>query len=495
MQTFEAYLNYQILSFGLCLFFLLVFMFLFIKTRGELKNNNENNSRALEEYAAAKASLDNLEKDNQQLSEKLNSVNEQLLELNRLNSALEQQKAFYESQNEELKVEKDNLLDENKIFSTQISQMREEKAALNSLMESKEQIYEQAETNHRLSEEKLKEELKNISESIVKTGTDDLNKFSKESLNNVVTPLKEELDKFREFLALSQENEATRAGKITEGLEKMTSAQVALTKEADELSKALKSGGKSQGMWGELQLERVLDSCGLDKSVDYQREAAQESLFGDRYRPDVVLNLPEEHCIIIDAKCSLTAYTDYVNADDHDEAQCFLKAHIKSIKDHIAELDKKQYQNNKGLNSPDFVFMFVPVDGALSEALYADSSLYQYASQKGVYLVSPSSIIPALRVVSSLWMLSEQTERMRDLSKLALGVADKFRLVIEALDDINKANENMTKKLATLNDRMRFGKDKLMSRMERFKLNARHEFELTEGSTISIEEKTEQSDE
>ena len=346
MQTFEAYLNYQILSFGLCLFFLLVFMFLFIKTRGELKNNNENNSRALEEYAAAKASLDNLEKDNQQLSEKLNSVNEQLLELNRLNSALEQQKAFYESQNEELKVEKDNLLDENKIFSTQISQMREEKAALNSLMESKEQIYEQAETNHRLSEEKLKEELKNISESIVKTGTDDLNKFSKESLNNVVTPLKEELDKFREFLALSQENEATRAGKITEGLEKMTSAQVALTKEADELSKALKSGGKSQGMWGELQLERVLDSCGLDKRVDYQREAAQESLFGDRYRPDVVLNLPEEHCIIIDAKCSLTAYTDYVNADDHDEAQCFLKAHIKSIKDHIAELDKKQYQYN-----------------------------------------------------------------------------------------------------------------------------------------------------
>ena len=474
MQTFEAYLNYQILSFGLCLFFLLVFMFLFIKTRGELKNNNENNSRALEEYAAAKASLDNLEKDNQQLSEKLNSVNEQLLELNRLNSALEQQKAFYESQNEELKVEKDNLLDENKIFSTQISQMREEKAALNSLMESKEQIYEQAETNHRLSEEKLKEELKNIS---------------------VVTPLKEELDKFREFLALSQENEATRAGKITEGLEKMTSAQVALTKEADELSKALKSGGKSQGMWGELQLERVLDSCGLDKRVDYQREAAQESLFGDRYRPDVVLNLPEEHCIIIDAKCSLTAYTDYVNADDHDEAQCFLKAHIKSIKDHIAELDKKQYQNNKGLNSPDFVFMFVPVDGALSEALYADSSLYQYASQKGVYLVSPSSIIPALRVVSSLWMLSEQTERMRDLSKLALGVADKFRLVIEALDDINKANENMTKKLATLNDRMRFGKDNLMSRMERFNLNARHEFELTEGSTISIEEKTEQSDE
>ena len=200
-----------------------------------------------------------------------------------------------------------------------------------------------------------------------------------------------------------------------------------LSKQALDLSNALSSGGKSQGMWGELQLERVLEASGPTNGIEYEREVAGSRALGETGRPDAVIRLPQNHCLIIDAKCSLTAYTQYINAEDKKIKEEALKNQY-SLKNHIQGLAKRDYCNFKSLNSPSFVFMFVPIDGALSLAINSDSTLYDEASKKNIYLVSPSSLIPALRVSANLWVLSNQNEKIRALAIEAQQIYTKFWL-------------------------------------------------------------------
>ena len=225
-------------------------------------------------------------------------------------------------------------------------------------------------------------------------------------------------------------------------------------------------------MWGELQLERVLESSGLTKGIEYEREVAGARSLGEEGRPDAVVRLPDNHCLIIDAKCSLTAYTQYMNAKDEAERESAKKAHITSVKNHIQALSRKNYANYKSLNSPSFVFMFIPIDGALSLALNSNEEIYDNAASNNIYLVSPSSLIPALRVTSNLWVLSKQNERVRILSTEAQQIYNKFNYVLEALDDVLRKNQSLKLSLDTLNNRIRLGKGNLEGQLKSFSTRA-----------------------
>ena len=310
----------------------------------------------------------------------------------------------------------------------------------------------------------------------------------KENLANLVNPLKEELNIFKKFLADTQENNAKRSGELQKEIKLLEESHTTLSKQAEDLTKALRSGGKSQGMWGELQLERILEASGLKNGVEYEREVAGSRALGENGRPDAIIRLPQNHCVIIDAKCSLTAYTNYINAETEEQKEQAMKAHLASIKSHLDELIKKDYSSYQTLNSPSFVFMFVPIDSALTEALRYDSSLYDNAARNKIYLVSPSSILPALRVVSNLWILSEQTDKMRELARIAQAIFEKFNNITESCDSVFNAEKKLNDSLEQLRGRLFTGKGNLKTMLEKFDKNAKREFKEIDGQVIDRQE-------
>ncbi|MBO6258629.1 MAG: DNA recombination protein RmuC [Succinivibrio sp.] len=333
----------------------------------------------------------------------------------------------------------------------------------------------------------LEQKLTILGNKMLKERSEALQEASSEHFKKAVQPLKEELDTFRNYLQSTQKNASEQAGALSVELKKLQEAQIKLSDQATDLSKALRSGGKSQGMWGELQLERVLDASGLTNGVEYLREAAGNRALGEMGRPDVVIRLPDNHALIIDAKCTLTDYTNYVNASNEGIKEMSLKGHLNSFKAHISGLAKRDYSEFKSLNSPSFVFMFVPIDGALTLVLQKEPSLYDDAARKGIYLVSPSTLIPALRVVSNLWMLSHQNERMRKLALDAQAVYNQFEKVAESFDDVRKKQESMDKALITLGDRLSNGRGNLKKRLENFRSKAPGVLMKEQGMTIESE--------
>lgn len=346
----------------------------------------------------------------------------------------------------------DNLLTERTTLKNEIASLQERLKALNEQREidaqHQEHIYKELEQKLTIIGEKM---LKERGEALQKTG--------QEQFSLAVKPLKEELSVFRDFLNSVQKISSEQAGSLKTELLKLQQAQQSLTKQADELSLALRTNGKSQGMWGEHQLELVLENSGLRKGFEYDREVAGKHELGENGRPDVVIRLPEGHSIIIDSKCSLTDYTIFINAEKDDARNAALKKHIGSLKAHINELAKAKYNEYLSLNSPSFVFMFIPVDNALSLALKEDNNLYEYAVKNNVYLVSPSNLLPALRVVSNLWVLSTQNDKMRKLAAEAQNIYKKCDLVVEAFEDMEKRYKSLGDCIDNAGNRFYRGKE------------------------------------
>lgn len=359
-------------------------------------------------------------------------------------------------------------------------------ASLEGQVDALELLAEENDRRYKIQSLELESRLKALSEEIVQKRSDDLQKQSLNSFGKAVQPLKEELYVFRDLITKVQKINSEQSGALKQELDRLNEAQLNLKLKADDLVKALKSGGKSQGMWGEHQLELVLENSGLRKGFEYKREVAGRSDLNERGRADVIVNLPENKCIIIDAKCSLTAYTDFVNAQDNALAQKALQAHTNSIKAHIDELASARYDEYSSFNSPSFIFMFVPVDGALSCALEYKSDLYAYAASKNIYLVSPQTLLPALRVVSNLWVLATQNDRVKDIVKNAMAIYKKSLLVKEAFDESGRKLEQLHSSFAQAQNRLSLGRGSLCSLLESF---SRQAPAISDGSIIDIDDK------
>ena len=375
--------------------------------------------------------------------------------------------------------EKKRFFEDNEALKKKIAEIEEEKSDLKEAMsaayatlDAERQMREDDRKKMVQNQEELQNRLTVLGQQMLKTTANELSNQERLNFQKNVAPLKEELETFRRFLTQSQNLGAQRSGALLTEIQKLQMTQNILSKQALDLSNALSSGGKSQGMWGELQLERVLEASGLTNGIEYEREVAGSRALGETGRPDAVIRLPQNHCLIIDAKCSLTAYTQYINAEDKKIKEEALKNHIFSLKNHIQGLAKRDYCNFKSLNSPSFVFMFVPIDGALSLAINSDSTLYDEASKKNIYLVSPSSLIPALRVSANLWVLSNQNEKIRALAIEAQQIYTKFSAVISALDDVEKKNNALNSSLDVLNLRLRAGKGNLEGQLKNFSVKA-----------------------
>ncbi|ASG68160.1 recombinase RmuC [Francisella halioticida] len=357
-----------------------------------------------------------------------------------------------------------SYIEEIKNYKSQVSMLETQLKEQNNAMQDKLELLQNSET-------KLKTEFENLANKIFEDNSKKLNERNQESLNSVLNPVREQLKDFKQKVEDVYDKESTARGALQNELKTLKELNQKMTTEAHNLTNALRSSTKQQGIWGEMVLENVLEKSGLREGLEYIREKHTTDEEGKAYRPDVVVKLPDSRDIIIDAKTSLFAYNDYMAADE-EQKQVHLKAHIRSIREHIKGLANKSYENLKDINSLDFIFMFIPIEGALLLALDNDTNLYDEAFKQKIILVSPTTLLVALRAVENTWRYEKQAQsitdiysRAEELYKKFVGFVDDLEKVGKSINDANKSYENAFSKLKT-------GRGNLIGQVEKLKLTS-----------------------
>ncbi|UTA49657.1 DNA recombination protein RmuC [Simiduia sp. 21SJ11W-1] len=289
---------------------------------------------------------------------------------------------------------------------------------------------------------------------------------SKEVLETSLNPLRQQLGDFRKRVddVYSQEmaDRNKLAGQITE-LAKQTQK---ISQDAINLTNALKGDSKAQGNWGEVVLERLLEESGLQKGREYETQVSLRSDAGNRRNPDVIVRLPENKDIIIDAKVSLLDYERYCSAETEAERAQHLRAHIQSMRAHISGLSFKDYENLEGIRTLDFVFIFVPIEAAFMLALQEEPALFRDAYDKHIILVSPTTLLATLRTVENIWRYEKQNRNAEKIAAQAGGLYDQFVLMLEAFDDVGKAIGRTQDAYDKARNRLKSGRGNLIKRVE-----------------------------
>lgn len=242
-----------------------------------------------------------------------------------------------------------------------------------------------------------------------------------------------------------------------------------MSKETINLTKALKGDSKSQGNWGELVLERVLEKSGLEKDREYfvQQSFVQDG--GRRLLPDVVIHLPDSKKMIIDSKVSLTAYEQYINEEDENLRGTHLKEHLNSLKRHIEQLSAKKYEDLYEIESPDFVLLFVPIETAFSVATNEDTSIYNRAFEKNIVIVTPSTLLATLRTIDTMWTNEKQQRNAIEIARQAGALYDKFNGLLQDLIAVGKRIDDSKKEYSNAMNKLVEGRGNLIVSVEKLK--------------------------
>jgi len=242
-----------------------------------------------------------------------------------------------------------------------------------------------------------------------------------------------------------------------------------MSKETINLTKALKGDSKMQGNWGELVLERVLEKSGLEKGREYEVQQSHTNEDGQRVFPDVVINLPDGKKMIVDSKVSLTAYEKYINEEDDNLKNAFLKEHVNSIKRHVEQLGDKNYQDLYQIESPDFVLLFIPIEPAFAMALNEDTTLYNKAFEKNIVIVTPATLLATLRTIDSMWTNQKQQENALEIARQAGALYDKFHGFLNDLVIVGKKMDDAKSGYSDAMNKLVEGKGNLITSVEKLK--------------------------
>lgn len=314
----------------------------------------------------------------------------------------------------------------------------------------------------------LSEHFKVLSNEILEAKTKSLQESSQLSLSAVMNPFQQSIDTFKREVQEIHHRETTQQGELRKELESLKALNQQITTEAHELSTALRGQKKLQGNWGELVLENVLERSGLQLGKDYQREVSITTEEGTQ-RPDAVVYLPQGKHLIIDAKVSLNAYTRFVNAEDEGERAIALKEHVQAVSSRIKELADRDYYKLPGLNSPDMVFMFIPIESAFVEALKADETLFQKAIENNVLVATPTTLLTSLNIVRQLWRYEDQNKHTAALASRAEAVFKKLNTFLASFEKIKKGLENATDAYVKAEGQLVSGKGNLVKQVGEFK--------------------------
>lgn len=304
-------------------------------------------------------------------------------------------------------------------------------------------------------QKRLTTEFENIANRVLHQRQEDLAQQSRKQIGDMLLPLSERLKDFREQVNNAFSQETREKASLQAELKQLIELNRTLSKDATNLTQALKGDVKKQGNWGEFILEKVLEASGLRKGVEYDREVVVHGTEGETLRPDVIIRMPDNKHIIVDSKVSLVAYEQLQHAETDEQYKMLLKAHVESLKQHVKELYDKQYQRATGLNTPDFVLMFVPIEASYSVAIQADNTLYDYALERKIVIVSPTTLLATLHTISYVWKQENQNRNAQEIARLAgamydklCGMTEDFQKVQKSLDAAQKAYNEAFKKLS-----------------------------------------------
>lgn len=288
--------------------------------------------------------------------------------------------------------------------------------------------------------EELKREFNRLAADIFENNGKKFKELNRESIVNLLSPMEKEMKGFREKIQSIHEKDIEQRATLKNELLNLQKLNRDINEQAHKLTTALQGQKKMQGNWGEMVLENVLDSSGLRPGEDYAREVSFRTDEGLQ-RPDVIVYLPGNKHIVIDAKTSLAAYTDFVNADNPVQAKAALSNHARAVGDRIRELADRDYFKIKDLNSPEVVIMFIPIESAYVEALKFDPTLFQKALQNNVLVATPTTLLTSLNIVRQVWRFEEQTKHTKELASRAGIFYNKLRVFLESMQEIGRQIE------------------------------------------------------
>lgn len=354
-------------------------------------------------------------------------------------------------------------------LQNEMSTFREENGRLKErikfIEEEKEKLAKESETR-----------FQNIANEILTTNSRIFKEQNETRLSEILTPLKENIEQFKKTINDSYSNEARERFSLQERIKELIELNQSISKEAKDLTTALKGNSKVQGDWGEMILENILEKSGLEKGREYEVQVTTDENGktlrnddGAALRPDVVVNYPGNRYVVIDSKVSLNAYVSYVNAETSEEQDKYAKQHLLSVRNHITELKNKKYQDYVGGGKTDFVMMFIPNEAAYITAMQLDNTLWQDAYDVRVLLVSPTQLISALRLVAQLWSHDRQTRNAIEIAKVGGNMYDKFVGFVEDMHKIKKSITQTHDAYTLAMNKLQDGRGNLVSYAEKMR--------------------------
>ncbi|QKJ89127.1 DNA recombination protein RmuC [Paramixta manurensis] len=292
------------------------------------------------------------------------------------------------------------------------------------------------------SEQRLTTQFENLANRIFEHSGRKVDEQNRQSLNALITPLREQLDGFRRQVQESFGQEARERHTLSHEIRNLQQLNAQMAQEAINLTKALKGDNKTQGNWGEVVLSRVLEASGLREGHEYETQVSVQVDRNSRMQPDVIVRLPQGKDVVIDAKMTLIAYERYFNGDDEATREQAINEHIAAIRGHIRLLSRKDYQQLPGLRSLDYVLMFIPIEPAFLLAIDRQPELISEALQQNIMLVSPTTLLVALRTINNLWRYEHQSRNAQRIADRAAKLYDKMRLFV---DDMSGIGQNLDK--------------------------------------------------
>jgi len=359
---------------------------------------------------------------------------------------------------DELQAERDRLADAN----------RELESTRSFYIAEKEKLIEQKASLEQ-NQEKFNKDFELIANKILEEKSTKFVEQNRTNLDIILNPLKENIKAFEDKVEKVYKAESDERNTLKGVISLLMDQSKQIQEDANNLTKALKGDSKKQGNWGEVILEKVLERSGLVRDQEYRIQASHISAEGGRYQPDVVIDLPDDKHLVVDAKVSLVAYERSVSAETEEEREGHVKAHLASIKNHIQELSAKNYQDLYKINSPDFVLLFVPIESSFSIAVQKDAELFNFAWDRKVVIVSPSTLLATLRTIASMWKQERQNRNVFEIAEQAGFLYEKFVGFLKDMEDIGRHIGSTQKAYDGAFNKLKEGSGNMINKIENLK--------------------------
>jgi DNA recombination protein RmuC len=357
----------------------------------------------------------------------------------------------------------DEVKRERQAYQDEVTRLREQKSQLQTELREQQARHQQQTlaSQEKLqllenAEQRLTQQFEHLANQLFEVKTAKVDQQNKQSLEGLLNPLKDQIEGFKKQVSDSFNYESKERHTLVHELKNLQRLNEQMAREALNLTQALKGDNKQQGNWGEVVLARVLAESGLREGHEYHTQVSLQNEAGKRYQPDVVVNLPHDKQVVIDSKMALIAYERYFHAETDNEREQALTEHLNAIKNHIKGLSLKDYHQLKGIQSLDYVLMFIPVEPAFQVAIQAAPNLVKEALEQNIILVSPTTLLVALRTIDNLWRNDRQNQNAKVIADKASKLYDKLRLFVEdmellgtSLDKANQSYQGAMNKLVT----------------------------------------------